>query len=306
MKVLVSGSSGLIGSSLVPFLTSSGHNVTRLVRSKSTSTKADTSEIVWDFGGREIAPPSLVGLETVVHLAGENIAEGRWSEAKKIRIRESRTKGTQRLCEALARLAHPPGVFICASAIGYYGDRGEEILREDSKPGSGFLPDVCREWEGATATAAQRRIRVVNLRFGVVLSPSGGALAKMLPPFRMGIGGRLGNGKQYMSWIALDDAVGVIHHALVTEALNGPVNAVSPSPVTNLEFTKTLGRVLSRPTLFPVPTLAARMAFGEMADALLLASARVVPVRLQQTGYRFQYPDLEGALRHLLIRPSSG
>jgi len=304
MKVLVTGSSGLIGTALIPFLTSGGHSVTRLLRSPASSSKrAGSSEIVWDPTETDLPSSSLEGFDAVVHLAGENISEGRWTEAKKARIRESRTKPTRALSDALAGLTHPPRVLVCASAIGYYGDRGEEILREGSAPGKGYLPDVCLEWEGAAASAIRKGIRVVNLRFGVVLSATGGALAKMLPPFRMGVGGKIGDGKQYMSWIALDDAIGAIHHAVTNDRLTGAVNAVAPNPVTNLEFTRTLGRVLSRPTLFPVPAAAARIAFGEMADALLLASARVVPTRLLETGYEFRYPELDGALRHLLGSP---
>ncbi len=302
MKVLVTGSSGLIGSALVPFLRSSGSSVTRLLRSPTPS-KGDVGlEIVWNPGGPASPPLNLEGFDAVVHLAGENIAEGRWTEAKKARIRESRTKPTRALSEVLAKLNHPPKTLVCASAVGYYGDRGDEILREGSAPGSGYLPDVCLAWEGATASAVQKGIRVVHLRFGVVLAATGGALAKMLPPFRMGVGGKVGNGRQYMSWIALDDVVGAIHHTLITDRLIGAVNGVAPNPVTNLEFTKTLGRVLSRPTPFPLPAVAARIAFGEMADALLLASARVIPARLLETGYQFRYPDLEGALRHVLSR----
>jgi uncharacterized protein len=303
MKVLVTGSSGLIGSSLLSFFTSGGHSVTRLLRSPASSKTAGVSDIIWDPGGPALPSSSLEGFDAVVHLAGENIADGRWTDAKKARIRESRTKPTRALCDALTGLTRPPRVLVCASAIGYYGNRGEEILREGSAPGSGYLPDVCLEWEGSTASAVQKGIRVVNLRFGVVLSPAGGALAKMLTPFRMGVGGKLGDGKQYMSWIALDDAIGAIHHAVVNDRLISAVNAVSPNAVTNAEFTRTLGRVLSRPTLFPVPAAAARIAFGEMADALLLASARVMPARLLETGYQFRYPELEGALRHLLDRP---
>ncbi len=189
---------------------------------------------------------------------------------------------------------------MCASAIGYYGDRGDEILTEASEPGNLFLSEVCREWEAACEPAREKGIRVVNTRFGVVLSPKGGALAKMLTPFKMGAGGKVGNGKQYMSWVVLDDVAGAIHHCLMTEELNGPVNVMSPNPCTNAEFTKTLGKVLSRPTIFPMPAVAARMAFGEMADELLLASARALPERLQQTAYEFRFPQLEPALRHLL------
>jgi len=239
-------------------------------------------------------------LDAVVHLAGENIAGARWTQRQKTLIRDSRVKGTRVLSDLMGRRSPPPKVLVCASAIGYYGDRGDEILREDSASGSGFLPDVCREWEAACQPAAAKSIRVVNLRIGIVLSQAGGALAKMLTPFKLGAGGVIGSGRQYMSWIALDDVASAIHHALTHDSLRGPVNAVAPNPVTNRDFTRTLGRVLSRPTLFPMPAFVARLALGEMADALLLASARVVPARLLESGFVFRYPDLVGALRHLL------
>ncbi|MCZ6632501.1 MAG: TIGR01777 family oxidoreductase [bacterium] len=294
MKILVTGSSGLVGSALSPVLVEKGHAVSRLGRS------ASQTDFSWDPEQGVLDEAALEGVEAVVHLAGENIAEGRWTAQKKQRIRDSRVKSTQLLSEKLAGLEQPPSVLLCASAIGFYGDRGDEFLREDSEPGSGFLPDVCQEWEGATQPAREKGIRVVNLRIGIVLSLAGGALAKMLFPFKMGVGGKIGSGNQYMSWITLDDLVGVMGHALSTEDLTGPVNAVSPGAVTNLEFTKTLGRVLKRPTLFPMPGFAARMAFGEMADALLLSSARVEPHVLRGSDYTFQNPDLEGAFRHLL------
>ena len=297
MHILVTGATGLVGSALVPFLTTGGHRVTRLGRSQ-----AGEGAVQWDPEAGVLNGADLEGLDAVVHLAGENIAGGRWTAAQKARIRDSRVKGTGLLCETLARLDRPPKTLVCASAIGYYGDRGDETLTEASAPGSGFLPEVGRAWESATEPAARKGIRVVNLRFGVVLSAKGGALAKMLLPFRMGAGGTLGDGCQYMSWIAMDDAVGAIHHALTTDALRGPANAVSPQPVTNREYTKTLGRVLRRPTVFPMPAFAARLAFGEMADALLLSSQRVAPERLKETGYAFRFPDLEGALRHALGR----
>jgi uncharacterized protein (TIGR01777 family) len=258
--------------------------------------------IAWDPAAGRIDAARLEGFDAVVHLAGEPIAEGRWNEAKKRRILESRVAGTRLLCETLARLSSPPRVLVCASAIGWYGDRGDETLTEDSAPGGGFLADVCRQWEAAADPARAKSIRVVHLRSGVVLTPAGGALNKMLTPFRMGVGGVVGSGSQWMSWIGLDDEIGAILHALVTESLSGPVNAVAPRPVTNREFTKTLGGVLGRPTVMPMPAFAARLVFGEVADALLLSSQRVQPARLEATGYRFRHPDLAGALAHLLGR----
>jgi len=303
MKILISGAGGLVGSALVPFLTSGGHDVVRLTR---RDPRPGEAAVRWDPESSGLDTACIEGVDAVVHLAGENIAGGRWTPARKARIRDSRVNGTRLLAEALAGMNRPPKVLVCASAIGYYGDRGEERLTEQSGPGTGFLPDVCREWEAAAAPAAAKGIRVVHPRFGIILSPAGGALAKMLTPFRLGVGGRIGTGGQYMSWISIDDVVGVIHHALTDERLSGPVNTVSPGPVTNLEFTKTLGRVLSRPTVFPMPAFAARMAFGEMADELLLSSARVLPDRLGATGYRFRAPALEDALRHLLGRAAAG
>ncbi|MGH9805164.1 MAG: TIGR01777 family oxidoreductase [Candidatus Acidiferrales bacterium] len=296
MKFLVSGSTGMVGSALVPFLTSGGHSVTRLVRSA-----AGKNEARWDPAGGAIDAAALEGHEAVVHLAGENIA-GRWSPEKKARIRDSRVKGTRLLAEALGRLAQPPKVLVAASAIGYYGDRGDALLREDSVSGSGFLAEVAREWEGATAPATARGIRVVNLRIGVVLSRRGGALAKMLLPFKLGAGGVVGSGKQHWSWVALDDLVEIIFFAATTDSLKGPVNAVSPKPVTNYKFTKLLGRVLRRPTIFPMPAFAARLVLGEMADELLLASTKVEPAKLVAAGYPFRFPELDGALRHALKR----
>ncbi len=294
MRIVVTGSSGFIGSALVSSFTSAGHTVTRLVRREPKD-----GELLWNPATNSIDAAGLEGHDAAVHLAGENIA-GRWSPAKKAGIKESRVKGTRLLAETLARLAKAPKVLVSASAIGYYGDRGDAVVREDSSSGSGFLAEVAREWEAATQPAALKGIRVVNLRIGVVLSPRGGALAQMLLPFKFGLGGKIGTGRQYMSWIALDELLHVIQHALGTETLKGPANAVSPKPVTNLEFTKTLGRVLGRPTIFPMPAFAARALFGEMADELLLGSTRVEPVRLLASGYQFRYPDLEGALRHLL------
>ena len=297
MRILVSGSHGLLGSALLPALAGKGHQVIRLVRGISS---AGGSEVSWDPEGGRLDPVSLSGVEAVVHLGGENIAARRWSDAQKARIRESRVKGTTLLAGTLARLSQPPRVLLSASAIGYYGDRGEEVLGEESPSGKGYLPEVCRAWEEAAQPAARQGIRVVLMRFGVILSPTGGALAKMLLPFQMGVGGILGNGRQYMSWISLDDAVGAVSHGLEIAALRGPVNAVVPLAVTNARFTKTLGRVLRRPTVVPLPAFAARLAFGEMANALLLSSVRVEPRRLLASGYPYRHADLEGALRHLL------
>jgi uncharacterized protein (TIGR01777 family) len=256
----------------------------------------------WDPSSGAITPAGPSVADAVVHLAGDSIMGLRWTAEKKRRIRESRVTATRLLVQTLTRLAKPPAVLICASGVGYYGSRGDEVLSEESRPGTGFLADLAREWEAATATAIAQGIRVVNLRLGVVLSAHGGALAKMLTPFRLGLGGVIGDGAQWMSWIALDDVTGAIRHALTTDALRGPVNAVAPAPVTNAEFTRTLGRALGRPTLVPLPAFAARLALGEMADELLLASQRVVPARLQASGYRFRYPTLEDALRAVLGR----
>lgn len=298
MTVLVTGSSGLVGSALIPNLEAGGHRVVRLVR---RSPQNDT-ERRWDPETGELDAADLEGVQAVVHLAGENIATGRWNDAKKDRIRSSREDGTRLLAQGLAELQTPPGVLICASAVGYYGNRGDEILDEESAPGADFLAETCLDWEQAARPATDAGVRTVYLRIGIVLSADGGALAKMLFPFKMGAGGVIGSGNQYMSWITLSDLVGIVDHALDTDAIEGPVNAVSPAPVTNREFTKALGGVLSRPTLFPMPAFAARLAFGEMADALLLSSTRVLPARLQESGYDFQHPQLEGALRHILAR----
>lgn len=297
MKILVSGSTGFIGSEAVAFLKSKGHAVIRLVRAKTGS---GDDEVLWNPVARVLDAKRLEGLDAVVHLAGDPIAQGRWTPEKKARIRDSRVKGTRFLTESVAHLAQPPRIFLCASAIGFYGDRGEETLTEESAPGTGFLAQTGVEWEKACEPAVQKGLRVVHLRTGMVLSPKGGALKMILPPFRFGVGGILGDGKQYLSWITLPDEVAAIHHVLGTDSLRGPVNLVSPNPVTNREFTQTLGAVLRRPTVFPVPAFAVRLLFGEMGQELLLASTRVEPRRLKSTGYRFLHPDLDGALRTLL------
>jgi uncharacterized protein (TIGR01777 family) len=299
MKIAITGSTGLVGSALVPFLTTGGHRALRISRS---ARRTETEAIVWDPSIGQLDVTRLEGLDAVVHLAGENIAARRWSTKQKARILDSRVQGTRLLCKSLARLKRPPRVLVSASAIGYYGDRGDELLDEKSSRGNAFLSDVCQAWEESTQPAAEAGIRVVNLRFGVILSPKGGALAKMLTPFRLGLGGRIGTGRQWMSWISLDDAIGCIYHAMATPGLHGPVNAVSPNPVTNKEFTATLASVLSRPAFLPMPSFAARLAFGQLADELLIASTRVAPKALLESGCPFFYPHLEMALRHMLGR----
>lgn len=294
MNILVSGSTGLVGKALLPYLTAQGHTVRRLVRSGGSAT-----DVTWDPMGRGPDPAKLEGIDAVVHLAGESIM-GRWTEEKKRRIRESRRQGTRLLSEAIAKMSKPPTVMVSASAIGYYGGRGSESLTEESAPGQGFLTEVCQEWEAATQAASDKGVRVVHPRIGIVLSPNGGALAQMLLPFRLGVGGKIGSGSQYMSWIALDDLIGIIGFALKTENLRGAVNATAPKPETNADYTRTLGKVLHRPTIFPMPAFAAKLAFGEMGETLLLEGARVLPARLAAAGYPFRYPELEGALRHLL------
>lgn len=301
-RILISGSHGLIGSALINLLTTDGHEVIRLVRRKPTP---GSSEVEWHPDKGFIDSEKLEGLDAVVHLAGEGIASSRWTEEKKKAILESRVNGTTLIAESLARLSRPPAVFLSASGIGYYGNRGDELLNENSSLGNDFLAHVCLEWEKATRPAAEKGIRTVLTRFGIILDANGGALAKMLTPFRMGIGGRVGSGKQWMSWMALDDVVSAIRFLLDDNAVSGPVNFVTPFPVTNAEFTKTLGRVLSRPTLFPIPAFALRVAFGELADAALLSGQRVEPAVLQARGFAFGLPRLELALRKILHREYS-
>ena len=295
MIVAVTGTSGLIGASLVSFLSKKDITVCKILHENPTD-----NEISWKPENGAWDSAFTKGIDGIVHLAGENIAAGRWTKEKKEKIRSSRIEGTKRLCEHVLKLPTPPSVFVCASAVGFYGDRGTEILNEDSSRGNGFLSDVCIGWEESANAISNAGIRVVNLRFSMVLSNAGGALAKMLTPFKMGMGGKIGSGKQYMSWVAIDDVTGAIYHALITDSLKGPVNVTSPNPVTNREFTKTLGRVLKRPTIMPMPAFAAGLAFGEMANELLLASTRAVPEKLSDAGYHFQYPDLESALKHIL------
>jgi len=295
MKVAIAGASGLVGSALIPVLKSMGASITRMVRSKPRA-----GELEWHPNNDELSPDTLSGFDTIINLAGENIAGGRWTDDQKRKIRESRINGTHLLSEAIARLSPKPRVFICASATGIYGDRDDEVLDEQSESGGGFLAGVCREWEEATKPAIQAGVRVVNLRLGPILAREGGMLAKLLTPFKMGMGGKVGSGRQYISWIAIDDVIQAIKLAIEDASIHGALNVVSPNPVTNEEFTKTLGHVLNRPTALAIPPFAARLAFGEMADEMLLASQKVIPKKLANAGFVFKYPELEPTLKHLL------
>ncbi len=295
MKIAITGSTGLLGEALIAELNSSGHQTVRVVRRSPAS-----GEVRWDPSTESIDAGALEGIDAAVHLAGENIASGRWSASRKKRILQSRVKGTRLLAHTLAHLQSKPRVMVSASAIGYYGDRQEMEMTEGDAPGAGFLAKVCREWEAATMPAADHGIRVVMPRIAAILTPRGGALAKMLPPFKLGLGGRLGDGHQYMSWITLEDVVRVIIFALENENVIGPVNAAAPGAVTNAEFTKSLGRAIHRPTLFPVPAPVLRALLGEMADELLLASTRVKPEFLLREGFEFSDPVLEPALKKML------
>ncbi len=279
---------------LAPALTGAGHQVVRIVRRAPAP-----GEIRWDPAGAGLDPAALRGVTAVVHLAGENIADGRWTEARKRALLESRKLGTRLLAEAVARAPDGPRTLVSASAIGYYGERGDEELTEASPPGAGFLPEVCVAWEAATGPAADAGVRVVRVRTGLVLTKAGGLLQRMLLPFRLGLGGRLGSGRQWMSWISAADLIGVYLHALQGD-VSGPVNAVAPGAVRNRDFTRVLGRALHRPAVIPVPAFALRLAFGEMADEAILASTRVVPVALEKSGYQFQFPELRPALSHHL------
>jgi uncharacterized protein len=293
-RILVSGVSGPIGAALLPSLKTREYDVVRLVRGAASG----DDQISWNPTS-PVAPEAVSGFDAVIHLAGESII-GRWTDAKKKKIRDSRVVGTCNLAQALAQAKDKPQIFVCSSAIGYYGDRGDEVLSEESAAGSDFLADVCREWEAATQAASLAGIRTVQIRTGVVLSPKGGALAKMLTPFKMGVGGRIGSGRQWMSWIDVQDLVGAIHHILKTDLLQGPVNMVAPKPVTNTEFTKTLASVLSRPAILPMPAFAVKLVFGEMGETALLGGQRVEPERLVASGYPFRFRELRASLESLL------
>lgn len=301
MQVGITGASGLVGSALSRALAARGAVVRRLARSRG---KLGPQDLLWDPDTGTVSGDGARGLDALVHLAGENIQAARWTPAVKARLVASRSEPTRRLCEELARVTPRPAVLVAASALGYYGDRGVAWLDERSDPGIGFLPELCKAWEAATEPARRAGIRVVNLRIGVVLDPAGGALARMLPLFRAGLGGRVGSGAQYVSWISLRDVVGAIGRALECSELEGPVNAVAPQPVTQAELARALGRALRRPAILPVPALAIRLALGEQGEALLLASARIRPARLLASGYAFADPELEPALSRLLTGKS--
>jgi hypothetical protein len=299
LNIVMAGSSGLVGGELKKFLLSAGHKVQTLVRRQADGQRG---EIHWDPEKRELDKALPEGVDAVIHLGGENIGSARWSKSRKEAIRQSRVQSTRFLAETLASLNTKPKVFIVSSAIGFYGDRGEEALTEESQPGKGFLPETCQEWESAADPARWANIRVVHVRTGIVLSLLGGALPKMLLPFRMGVGGIIGSGKQWMSWIALEDLVSIFNELLKRDDMSGPVNATAPGAVTNKEFTKVLGRVLKRPTIAPLPGFMVKLLFGEMGQALLLEGQNVKPAKLISAGFKFAYPELEQALRSLLGR----
>ena len=310
MHIAVSGASGLVGQSLLPELAADGHRVARLVRKQNRENRVDSlvgssgepsevQEIIWNPEA-EFDARGLDGVDTVIHLAGKRIADARWTPSVKEGIRRSRVSGTRALCEGLARMPSPPRRLVCASAVGFYGSRGDELLTEESPAGTGFLAEVVRQWEAAAQPAIEAGIRVIHLRFGMILSANGGALAKMLLPFKLGLGGRVGSGEQYWSWISIRDVIGVIGHVLAAPELHGPVNVVAPDLVTNKRFTRALGAVLHRPTILPLPAMLARLVLGEMADELLLSSLRVIPEQLMRSGYAFQHSSLKGALEATL------
>ncbi|HTU32943.1 MAG TPA: TIGR01777 family oxidoreductase [Candidatus Acidoferrum sp.] len=303
MRILISGGSGLVGAAAASALCADGHEVRRLVRPGSHSSEGGV--VRWDPASGFVDVEGIEGTDVIVHLGGAGIGDARWSEARKKVLRQSRVSSTRILVDAVARLRRKARIFLAASAVGYYGDRGDEVLSESSSNGAGFLAALARDWEAESLRAESAGLRVVLLRFGMILSAKGGALPSMTTPFKLGVGGRLGNGRQWVSWIALEDVVGVIRTVLADEGLSGPVNVVSPAPVRNSEFTNTLARVLHRPAIFPVPALALRLAFGEMANELLLASQRAEPAKLTERGYEFRVPDLERTLRLSLSQSES-
>ena len=300
MHIAITGSTGLVGKALVSYLGGQGVRITRLVRRSPQA-----GEVFWNPSASHADPGLLSGCDAVVHLAGENIANSRWNKAKKKRIFQSRVESTRLLSTTLAAAEKPPQVLVSASAIGYYGETGDQLVDEQSPSGDDFLAEVCRQWESATEPAKEAQIRVANVRTGMVLSREGGALQKMLTPFRLCLGGRVGSGRQFWSWIAINDLVRTVEHIIHSPELSGPVNAVAPQPVTNLQFTKALSRTLRRPALFPLPAAIARLMLGEMADALLLASTRVSSSLLENSGFIFEFPEIQSALRYLLDEKGS-
>ena len=299
MKILISGASGLVGSALSRVLRADGHTVARLVRPGG---RVSTGDVRWDPASAMVETGAMEGVQAVVHLSGASIADGRWTGSRKAALRSSRVDSTRLLVDAMTRMQQKPSVLVCASATGYYGDRGEEALAETSEPGTDFLALLARDWEAEAMRASAAGIRTVMLRFGVVFAAEGGALPKMLMPFRFGVGGRIGNGRQWMPWIALEDAVGVARAAITDGRFAGPVNTVSPNPVRNIDFTRIAARALHRPAIFAVPIFALRAALGEMAKPLLLASTRVVPERLMAMGYAFRFAEVEAALQEIVRR----
>jgi uncharacterized protein (TIGR01777 family) len=299
LTVAISGASGFIGSALRDFLLAGGHAVVPMVRSRRD---APDGAVYWNWRTGEIDRDALLRVNAVIHLAGEPLLGLRWTAEKKREILESRVKGTELIARTMAELHSGPTTLISASCVGFYGDRGDEILTEESRPGRGFLAEVYRAWEGATARAERSGVRVVNVRTGFVLSPTGGALGNLLLPFKLGMGGRIGSGRQYLPWIDLDDELGLIYHALMNGDVRGPLNLTAPHPVPQATFATTLGRVLARPTVVPMPALAVKALFGEMGEETLLSGQRVRPLRADESGYRFLYEDLESSLRHKLGR----
>lgn len=297
LNILISGASGVIGSALVPFLLTGGHTVKRLVRKPPQNPE---EEIFWDPARCHIDSEKLTGTDVVIHLAGEHIGGGRWTPDRKRTIIESRTKGTSTLAKAIAAMENPPQIFLSASAIGYYGDCGDKVITEKDAPGDLFISEICKKWEASAEAAVNKGIRTVFMRIGVVPSPQGGALKELLLPFKMGLGGKIGNGRQYMSWVSIDDVLYAIHHAMFNEKVSGPVNFVSPTPVTNESFIKALGSAVNRPTVLPIPEYAIDKIWGEMGREVLLAGARVIPEKLIKSGYEFKFPDLEKNIKHML------
>ncbi len=296
MRVAITGARGLVGTAVSQLLEQDGHKVFRLVR----TTPQHDQEIAWNVEQESIDVDRLREIDAVIHLAGENVGEGRWTQAKKEKILRSRVDGTRLLCEAIGNSDPQPKTFLCAAAIGFYGSRADLLCDESTSPGTGFLAEVCQQWEAATDCLDSTDVRIVNMRIGVVLSTLGGVISKMVRPFRMGVGGKVGDGKQYWSWIVLDDVARAIVHCLNTSSLSGRVNLVAPNPTTNLEFTKALGKALRRPTLLPMPAFAARLALGEMADDLLLSSTRVASDKLTKSGFKFKHTEIESAMKHIL------